>query len=1030
MQDASVFMNLINQYSRWTWRLAGPALLAVPFLAGAAAPPASPTLSPAESMATFQLEPGLRVELVAAEPLVVDPVAFAFDENRRLYVVEGRGYPEQDYAPYTHEGRVARLEDTDGDGRYDRRTEFATGLTYPNGITVWRGGVFVTCAPDIYYLKDTTGDGVADERRVVLTGFSTAKSTHSRVSAPVFGWDGMIHVACGANGGRVVSPAHPDRPAVDVAETDGRFDPETYGYESTGGRSQFGLAFDAFGRRFGSVNRSPVRHAVLDTRDLERNPYLAFNSTVQLVSRNLGEAKVYPISDPFILSEWNRIYRPEKRGISHVGTFTAGSGLVFFDGTGLTDEHVGDAFICEPAQNVVQRQILRPEGASFLSDPAQKGREFLAATDLAFRPVFVGNGPDGALYIADMYRREIEHPHAAPPELLPMLDYQGGRGTGRIYRIVQQGRRVPPSSVSNPTTADLCRQLESSDGWWRETAHRLLVERADPAAVLRLEKRAVDAPLAESRARMLWVLQGLRGLSSPIVVKAMRDPHPGVREQAVRLADSLSSDAGDVLQPLLAAARDPDARVRFNAALVLGSHEGPGVVDSLAAIAVRDGRDPWARAAVLSGIGARMERFFGALGHTRGANIAAYAVVTEDLARIYGGGASPEACRRFVEQVLEEDEELAWCLPAILNLIQGTAGRADAQGRRNIGLTSVFTDENPAAPGVAASEDPFHQLARRAGFERLARLAGDDRALIPQRVSAVALLGYGEYGEAARVVAGLLEARQDPALQLQAVRAIERLGDARGAELLIQPENWKGYTPKIRSAVISTLSSKPALVDVLFDGIERGTIPAAAIPSQRRARLLQHANPKIRQHAEESFRRLEAGDRMQVYRSYRDILDQPADTAHGAEVFVRACSACHEINGIGGKVGPDLTGYRNHAAEVLLLHILVPNHEIAPGYEAVTVTTRDGSVLSGRIVSESDNGLTLRTSFDAEEIVARPNIAAYVAAGVSLMPEGLEQTMTREELADLIAYLRRKAVPSPSEVHRISASAAPGDRSG
>src|SRR5690554_3242779 len=196
-----------------------------------------------KDMAALRLEPGLRIELVAAEPLVVDPVAFAFDEDQVLYVVENRGYPDpaEGGAP-SHLGRIARLEDRDGDGRFDHRTEFANGLTYPNGILPWDGGVFVTSAPDIYYFKDTDGDGIADIQKVVLTGFNSDKTAQIRVSHPILGLDGWVYVTSGLNGGEVSSPVHPDRPAISFAAADGRFHPETYEFETTGGRSQFGLA--------------------------------------------------------------------------------------------------------------------------------------------------------------------------------------------------------------------------------------------------------------------------------------------------------------------------------------------------------------------------------------------------------------------------------------------------------------------------------------------------------------------------------------------------------------------------------------------------------------------------------------------------------------------------------------------------------------------------------------------------------------------------------------------------------------------
>src|SRR5262245_23773362 len=195
--------------------------------AGARAADRHPLLSPEEALKRFQVEPGLKVELVAAEPLVVNPVAFVFDGPRRLFVAEGRGYPDGlEGGTRTTEGRIALLEDQDGDGRFERRNEFATGLGYVNGLALWRGGVFVTSAPDILYLKDSNGDGVADEKRVVLTGFDITKTAQLRVSHPTLGFDGKIYVTSGLNGGKITSPEHPQRPAVTFSLKDGRFDPD------------------------------------------------------------------------------------------------------------------------------------------------------------------------------------------------------------------------------------------------------------------------------------------------------------------------------------------------------------------------------------------------------------------------------------------------------------------------------------------------------------------------------------------------------------------------------------------------------------------------------------------------------------------------------------------------------------------------------------------------------------------------------------------------------------------------------------
>jgi putative membrane-bound dehydrogenase-like protein len=350
--------------------LAGSVALAA--CAAWAAPKSQRTepLAAAEALASFQLDPGLRIELVAIEPLVVGPVAMAFDERGRLFVVEGRGYPDpiDNKTPPTSEGRVAILEDTDGDGRFDKRTDFATGLSYPNGIALWRGGVFVTCAPDILYLKDNDGDGIADERRVVLTGFDTTRTAQLRVSSPTLGLDGRIYVASGLNGGKVTSPLHPERAVVSFAPADGRFDPDSFLYETTGGRGQFGLSFDGFGRRFVSSNRHPVLQVVLEPWQLRRNPGLTITQVMQEVSKVEAEAKVWPISRASVSAD----FIPSLMNAPHTGTFTAACGVLMYGGTALPADYAGNFFICEPAQNLVQRQTVRSEGASFRSMPGDE----------------------------------------------------------------------------------------------------------------------------------------------------------------------------------------------------------------------------------------------------------------------------------------------------------------------------------------------------------------------------------------------------------------------------------------------------------------------------------------------------------------------------------------------------------------------------------------------------------------------------------------------------------------------------------
>jgi putative membrane-bound dehydrogenase-like protein len=946
-------------------------------------------LPPAEALAAFQLEPGLHVELVASEPLVVSPAAFAFDEKGRLYVVEARGYPDPiGGKPITTQGRIALLEDTDGDGVYDRRTEFVTGLSHPNGITVWRGGVFVTCAPDVFYFKDNDGDGVADERRVVLTGFDATKTAQLRASHPTLGLDGMMYLTCGLTSGKVSSPEHPERPVVSFSPSDGRFDPDTLNYETTGGRGQYGLTFDGFGRRFVCSNREPVLEVVLEPGQLRRNPNLAFADTMQAASKVESQAKVFPISGTTVTAD----FIPSLINAPHSGTFTSACSVLVFDGSALAAEHVGNVFICEPAQNLVQRQVFRGEGASLRCEPAHPGREFLASTDTWFRPVFLANGPDGALYVADMHRREIDHPVYVPEEARAKLDFESGKDCGRIYRIVRDGQRPTATRPQLTTEANLVAALESPDAWAREAGQRLLLERGARAAIPLLEKTAVHANRPESRTRALWTLRDLHALAPTALEQALHDAAPGVRENAVQLAGAALVESPALLIPIVAAARDDDPRVRFCAALALGDVTDARAVPALAAIALRDGEDRWTRAAVLSGIGGRMPNFLAAVQAARAESPKAFAAVMEELGRLLGAAGDPDACRQFLGPLLGDSGEIGWRFSAVLGLAEGLE-RASARMKDPAGRKTLAT--------LAPVPGPLGAF-----FQAAATRAADETAPPAERAEAAALLGFASFDLAGDTLGRLLGAHSPPEVQLRAIRALERLGDPRGGLLLIAKKNWTQYTPAVREAVLVSLTAKPALADSLFRALRGGTIAVTEISPLRRNQLLKHPDAAVRQKAEEVFRQFEDGDRMQVYRANRDVLALKPDVAHGREVFVRVCSTCHTHRGIGGNVGPDLTGIRNQPADAILLHLIVPNYEVAPAYQALTVATQDGRSLTGRLAAETDTSVTLRTTFGSEETILRRDIAGLTASGVSLMPDGLERAMTKQEIADLIGFLK------------------------
>ena len=956
-----------------------------------------PALSPAEALASFVVEPGYRIDLVAAEPVVQSPVAIAFDDRGRMYVAENRGYPDplEGEPAAAPQGVIALLTDTDGDGRYDARTNFATGLTYPNGVMAWDGGVFVTMAPDLLYLKDTTGDGVADERRVVLTGFNTNRTAQIRFSHPTLGPDGWIYMTAGLNGGRVTSPAYPERPAVEFTSSDSRFNPRTGEFELVGGQGQYGLTFDDHGRRFICANRNPVWHVVLEPRQLKRNPNLAFSDTVQEVSTVGAQARVWPMSRDFTTAS----FHPMLMNTPHVGTFTSASGVHFHRGDALPEGHRGSLFIAESAQNLVQRQVLERDGVSFRSRPAHEGVEFLASRDTWFRPVFNTNGPDGALYIVDMYRKDVDHPAYIPEASRRLFDFTAGRARGRIYRLAAKDR--PPArtavNLAGAPVETLASTLEHPNAWWRETAQRRLIERGEHTATPHLRKLAA-AGTEFGRLHALWTMDALGVLEDEDILRAMRDPLASVRENGVRLAERRIPGSPRLIDSVFPLANDADARVRLHTALALGAANDPRSIDALAVIARRDGADRWARAAVLSSVRDRTRAFLDALVSAPPAAPAVRAAVMQDLARLFGAAESPDRCLTLASEISDPAVGLSWQPAALSGLAAGLRTRGMASETQSALMTLVSAD----TPQARLARERLAIQMIRAG--ELALLEG---APPEQRLPAIELLGQGDWTVSGATLLRLIDPQRPSAIQIAAVRAMGQLRDPAAGASLVEPARWKAYTPQVRDAVLTTLFSEERLVSVLLDAVDGGSISASTLGASRWRRLTAHRNTSIRQRAEALSTAADTGSAMQVYeRKLPEVRTQTGDPTRGAGAFTKYCATCHTFNGAGARVGPDLSGIRNQPADALLLHIIVPDYEITPGYEAYTVLTRDERTIFGRLDTEAPNSLTLRDAAGQAHTILRTDIKSMTAATSSLMPAGLDQTMSSGELADLIAYLK------------------------
>ena len=539
-----------------------------------------PPKSPEDSLAAMRVRPGFTVELVAAEPLVVDPVAFEWDALGRLWVVEMRDYPLGMDGNGKPGGVIKILTDEDGDGRYDNATTFLEDVPFPTGIMPWRNGVLIATSPDILFAADTDGDGRADERRVLFTGFTPGNQQH-RMNGFEWGLDGWIYGANGDSGGTING--------VKISGRDFRFRPDTGEFEAASGNGQFGRRRDDWGNWFANNNPEWLWHYTIEDRYLRRNPQLAVRSVKQHLANYADSTRVFPASAPMA-----RFNQPESYG--HVTSACSPNPY--------RDELFGadfatSVFVSEPVHNVVHREVLEPDGATFTSHRAagEEQSEFLASTDPWFRPTMLKTGPDGALYIADMYRFVLEHPEWIAPETQARLDLRAGADRGRIYRVKPTGaklRPVPKLAWLDDTA--LVAALDSPNGWQRDTAQRLLFERNSKSVVPRLRWQFGN-PKARLQALATLGVMGL--LDTADIRDGVRDSHPAVRAHALRVSESLTSE---ILPTILACLDDPDFSVRRQLALTLGTWRDTRATDALAHLAERDGEQDSMRIAILSSL--------------------------------------------------------------------------------------------------------------------------------------------------------------------------------------------------------------------------------------------------------------------------------------------------------------------------------------------------------------------------------------------------------------------------------------------
>lgn len=970
----------------------------------------SAPLDPLKAAETFVVKEGFSLQLTAAEPLVTDPVAGAFDEDGRLFVVEMNDYPYTDKStdrPNVERtadlpiGKVRLLEDTDDDGIFDRSSLFARDLSWPTGIAVYRGGVFVAATPDLWYLKDEDGDGQADVRKKIFSGFRKY-NVQAVINNLIWGLDHRVYGAGGTNGGKIAYGIDDAVQPITISRNDFCFAPEEPVPELLSGGARFGNAFDNWGNRFICNIRNPIQHVVMPQRAIIRNPALSTGSPLQDVAVAGDQIPVFRASPP---EPWRvinaarlssqgdpRMPRSEKNA---QGYMTSACGVTVYRGDAYPEEFRRQVFLAEVAGNLIHRQMMEASGVTFTSQRIDEQSEFLTSTDNWFRPVNFLHAPDGTLYVFDMYRETIEHPWSMPDDLKSLLDLESGRDRGRIYRLTPpRFRRRTTPHLSTATTAELVTLLQHPNAWHRETAHRLLFERQDEAAIPLLRQVLSDLSSDLGRLHAMWTLEGMSQLSNPDLIARMRDPSAGVRENAVLIAgtrvtsDSEKPAAGNLPEELLQLATDESSRVRFQVALAIWQFNDTRGNKALLSIARKDAADPWIVNAVLSSSRTLAPQLLELLlGEPDFLIDPEHLPLLRQLAIVTGvrKDTAELAIVGMGFSRLQDDTRLATVIPALLLALDEGLRRAGTR------LSVVWQD-------TVASKFLLHQIRAAEA------VVSDSGRSVSDRALALRMLACGDLATVRRVVTPLLTTQQPPEIQIAAVRTLAGFQDERTAGELLSV--FPASTPTLQYEIVEAVASHPQRILALLEAIAEGKIAAAQITPIRRTLLLNHQDETIRRNAQKLLASDRETPRQQVIEEFRDATTLAGDPLRGKMLFVRECSTCHRVGDSGVEVGPSLITVRHRTAAELLTQILDPNREVGPNYMQFAVALKNGQVFAGMISEESPVSITLKQAQNKQEVILRESIEEIKATGLSLMPEGIEKKITPEEMADLIAFLR------------------------
>jgi putative membrane-bound dehydrogenase-like protein len=972
---------------RTAWVVLALGLLGVPGRA------ADRPLPPHEAPAHMTLPDGFHATLFAGEPDVVQPIAFTFDDRGRLWVVECLSYPQ-----WTDKNdgpdRVVIYEDRDGSGHFTHKKVFYDKGRNLSGIQVGFGGVWLCATPELLFIPDRDGDDVPDgPPQVVLDGWDL-KAKHNVFNGLTWGPDGWLY---GCNGilsnSKVGKPGTPADKRVSLNCGVWRYHPTRGDFEvvASGTTNPWGLDFDDYGQMF--ITNCVIHHLWhvmpgahfqrMFGQDLNPNCYGLLNSCADHIHWAGGN--------------WTTS-RGGQGAHSDAGGGHAHSGAMIYLGDNWPDSYRNGAFMCNIHGNRVNHDILERKGSGYV---AHHGKDFLFANDPWFRGLALQYGPDGGVYVCDWTDTGECHNY-------DKVD----RSNGRIYKVTHGKTLHFHEDLARLSDEELVRRQLHKNDWHVRHARRLLQERAaagklGPDTHARLRKILDEDPDVTRKLRALWALHVTAGLDEAGLLALLEHDSEYVRGWAVQLALEGRKASPALLGRLAALAgkdRSPFVRLYLASGLQrLPAEQRWPVAEGLVRHA-EDATDPYLPLMVWYGVEALVpadtDRSLALLAETQ------IPIVREYLARRAAtlSGAVEERLRPLAE-LLGRSEDAGVQRDVLRGMQEAVSGRRQAPQPKgwDTAYPKLVRSESAEVRERALTLAVVFDDAR--AFELLRKTVLDTRAPAAARQSALQTLVYKQKPDVLPLLRGLLADRE---LRGAAVRGLAAFADDGTPGLLLR--HYQSFTDAEKADAVQTLASRPGYALALLDAVEKGQVPRRDVSAFTVRQLLGLNNKQVTERITAVWGavRPASKERAALMKKYRDMLTpddlKAADRSRGRAVFSRTCAACHRLFDDGGDVGPELTGAQRNSLDYLLENILDPSAVVAREYQVTVVELKSGRVLNGIIKQETERAVTLRTQNETV-VVPRDEIESRSVSPVSMMPDGLLDRLTREEVRDLIGYL-------------------------